>query len=401
MASANLRIDAEKAIGRLMRFLAVEGVTGHERAIGAEVERALREEGVPASAIRYDRAKERIPLPTETGNLIVKLPGTRPEAPPLLFSTHLDTVPLCAGAQPVRSKNRITAEGNTALGGDNRTGVAVLVTLAATLLEQKLPHSPLTLLFTVREESGLFGARCLDPADLDGAALGFNVDGKEPAALTVGAVGAERWEVEIVGRASHAGVHPEQGISATLVASLALAEASRGGWFGKVRRNKGEGTANVGVFGGRDGRSAGDATNVVTDYVYLRGESRSHDPAFVREIVAAWRAAFLNAAGKVKNDRGRVAKVKFASRLDYHSFRLKDDAPVVRRAVRAAESIGLTPALRVGNGGLDANWLVRHKIPTVTFGAGQNNIHTTEEYVDVKQFLEGCRMALAIAVGFS
>ena len=166
-----------------------------------------------------------MPLPTETGNLIVRFPGTRPDAPRLLFSTHLDTVPLCAGAVPVRSKNRITAKGDTALGGDNRTGVACLVTLATTLLERKLPYPPLTLLFTVREESGLFGARYLDPADLGGVTMGFNVDGKGPADLTVGAVGAERWEVEIVGRAAHAGVHPEQGISATLVASIALAEA--------------------------------------------------------------------------------------------------------------------------------------------------------------------------------
>jgi len=58
---------------------------------------------------------------------------------------------------------------------------------------------------------------------------------------------------------------------------------------------------------------------------------------------------------------------------------------------------GFEPALRVGNGGLDANWLVRHGVPTVTFGAGQNAIHTTEEYVDLPAFLDGCRMALALA----
>ena len=361
--------------------------------------RALREVGVPASAIRYDTANERIPVPTETGNLIVKLPGTRPGAKRLLFSTHLDTVPLCAGAAPVRSKNRIVAQGNTALGGDNRTGVAVLVTLVATLLERKLPHPPLTVLFTVREESGLFGARHLDPADLGDVEMGFNVDGKGPADFAIGAVGAERWEVEITGKASHAGVHPEQGISATLVASLALAEAAHGGWFGKIRHDGKEGTANVGVFGGRDGQSAGEATNVVTDYVHIRGESRSHDAAFVKEIVAAWRRAFTNATAQVTDDKGRCAKMKFTSKLDYHPFRLKDDAAVVSRAVRAAHLAGLTPSLRVGNGGLDANWLVRHKIPTVTFGAGENNIHTTEEYVDVKGFVDGCRMALAVAVG--
>jgi tripeptide aminopeptidase len=202
--------------------------------------------------------------------------------------------------------------------------------------------------------------------------------------------------VEITGRASHAGVHPEQGISATMVAALALADIQRGGWFGKVHQKDGDGTSNVGRFAGRDGKSAGEATNVVTDYVHIHGESRSHDARFAKAITRAYRDAFGDAAGRITDDRGRKAKVKFTSRLDYHPFRLKDDAPVVRHAQAAALRAGLQPSLRIGNGGLDANWLVRHGIPTVTFGAGQNNIHTIQEYVDVPMFLKGCRMALAI-----
>jgi tripeptide aminopeptidase len=397
MASMDLRFDEKAAVERVMRFLAVEGVTGKEQAIGREVVKALREAGVPAGAIRFDDANERIPLPTQTGNLIVTLPGTV-AGPRLLFMTHLDTVPLCAGAVPVRSsRSRITAKGETALGGDNRTGVAVLVTLAVTLRQRKLPHQPLTLLFTVREESGLYGARHVNPADLGGPVMGFNVDGRSAADITVGAVGAERWEVEIFGRAAHAGVHPEKGISATLVAALALAEVGANGWFGKVRQNGQEGTSNVGTFGGKDGRAAGDATNVVTDYVRVRGEARSHDTKFFKTITKAYALAFQEAASAVTDDQGRKAKVKFSSRLDYYPFRIKDNAPVVKRAQAAAKSAGLTPSLRVGNGGLDANWMVRHKIPTITFGAGQHQIHTVEEYVDVPMFLEGCRMALALA----
>ena len=67
------------------------------------------------------------------------------------------------GAKPKREGDRIVSDGTTALGGDNRTGCAVLVTLVETLLKHKLPHPPITLLFTVREESGLHGARELDP----------------------------------------------------------------------------------------------------------------------------------------------------------------------------------------------------------------------------------------------
>jgi tripeptide aminopeptidase len=352
---------------------------------------------VPRRAMRFDGAASRIPLPTQTGNLIVTLPGTRPGLPRLLFMTHLDTVPLCAGAKPVLRGRRVVPAGATALGGDNRTGVACLVTLAATLLGRGLPHPPLTLLFTVREESGLWGARHVDLGALGAPAYGFNVDGGVPSEITVGAVGADRWEVEVVGRAAHAGAHPERGVSATVVTALALADVYRGGWFGKVARGGREGTSNVGSVGDRDGRSAGQATNVVTDYVLVRGESRSHDIRFCAAITAAYRQAFEGAARRLADDRGRHARVKFRTRRDYYPFRLKNTAPVVRHARAAAEHAGMAPTLRTTNGGLDANWMVRHGIPTITFGAGQREVHTVGEYVDLPDFLGGCRMALALA----
>jgi tripeptide aminopeptidase len=393
----DLRIDEERAIESLLRFLAVEGITGQEKAIHSEVTKALGDAGVKSRSLHVDDANTRIPLPTQTGNLIVTLPGTRPDLPRLLFMTHLDTVPLCAGAKPVRQGQRIKPAEATALGGDNRTGVACLVTLVTTLLEHRLPHPPLTLLFTVREESGLWGARHVDLSALGGPAYGFNVDGGVPSEITVGAVGADRWEVEVNGRAAHAGAHPERGISATVVTGLALAEVFRGGWFGKVKQNGREGTSNVGSVGDGDGRSAGQATNVVTDYALVRGESRSHDVRFAAAITAAYRRAFEAAAKQVADDRGRHARVKFRSRRDYYPFRIKDSAPVVKHAQAAAKRAGLAPVLRTTNGGLDANWMVRHGIPTITFGAGQREVHTVEEYVDLPDFLGGCRMALALA----
>jgi tripeptide aminopeptidase len=393
-------LDTDAATDRFLRFLSVNAITGHETAIGSELAAALKEVGVPAKAIAFDDANVRIPEPTPIGNLIVKLPGTGKKATrPILFMTHMDTVPLCAGAKPKRINRRIVneLEGTTALGGDNRTGCAVLVTLAAELIKQNLPHPPITLLFTVREESGLFGAKHLNPADLGGPAVGFNFDGKCAADVIVGAIGADRWTVDIRGKAAHAGVAPEKGISATLVLALALAEVHAGGWFGKVVKDGREGTSNVGSVGTADGRSAGDATNVVTDFVHVKGESRSHDAKFVREITAAYKNAFTSAAAQVKDHQGRHAKVKFTSRLDYVPFRLKPDAPVVGDAEAAVRAIGREPNLRITNGGLDANWMVKHGIPTVTFGAGQNEIHTVKEYVELNEFEDGCRVALALA----
>jgi tripeptide aminopeptidase len=273
----------------------------------------------------------------------------------------------------------------------------VLVTLAAELIRQKLSHPPITFLFTVREESGLYGAKHLNPADLGGVVMGFNVDGRVAADITIGAIGADRWEVDVFGKASHAGVHPEKGISASLIVSLALAEVHHKGWFGKVVKGAKEGTSNVGSIGNADGYSAGNATNVVTDFVHVKGESRSHDARFVREISAAYKAAFDRAAKTVKDDKGKTGKVKFTSRLDYVPFRLKESEPVVKHAKAATKAAGLKPNLRVTNGGLDANWMVKHGIPTITIGAGQNEIHTVKEYVDLAEFANGLKLALALA----
>lgn len=389
-------VDSERAVATLLRLLAVEGITGHETAILAEVNACLQEVGVPAKSIHYDDAHKRIPLPTPCGNLIVDLPGTKP-GPRRLFLSHVDTVPLCAGAVPVRRAGKIVPEGKTALGGDNRTGVAVLVTLAETLLKHNLPHSPITLMFSVREESGLFGARCLHPDDLSGIKYGFNFDGKHANEITIAAVGAQRWEVEIFGKASHAGVAPEKGISSMAVAALAIADVVRQGWFGKVIQGEDKGTSNVGAVCGADGGSAGQATNVVTDYVKVHGESRSHDSKFAGVITKAYQTAFRAAASQVRDATGKTAKVKFDSRLDYAPFKISENAPVVQIARNAVSACGLEPRLKIADGGLDANWMIKHGLPTVTFGAGQNNIHTVEEFVDLNEFAAGCRVAVALA----
>ena len=273
----------------------------------------------------------------------------------------------------------------------------MLVALAETLLKHKLSHPPITLLFTVREESGLHGARELDPADLGGATMCFNVDSKLAAELITGAVGQENWDVEIKGKASHAGVAPEKGISATLVAAVALTDAYHNGWFGKVVKPNGHGTSNVGIFGGHEGKPAGDATNVVTDYVQIKGEARSPEATFASAICNAYRESFAKAQAEVKDAGGETAEVKFDSKASYPSFNLAEDSPAVKHAKRAAESLGLKPTTLFSNGGLDANWLDKHGIPTVTIGSGQYEIHTIKEYVDLPEFLQGCRLAMALA----
>jgi tripeptide aminopeptidase len=302
-----MSVDTQAATDRLMRFLAVEGVTGREAAIGRELSAALEESGVPADAIRLDDANTRIPVLTETGNLIVDLPGRgamRNEPRIMVHDAHGHRSAV-RWSEAEACRRKIVNEAKTALGGDNRAGCGVLVTLAAELAKQRLDHPPITLLFCVREESGLWGARHVKTSDLGSPGMAFNYDGGSASNVTIGAVGADRWQVEIFGRASHAGVAPERGISSTMILALALADVNAGGWFGKVVKGKRQGTSNVGPVTGGEGRPAGDATNVVTDYVHVRGESRSHDSKFFKEITKAYKVAFEKAAKRVKNSGPR------------------------------------------------------------------------------------------------
>jgi tripeptide aminopeptidase len=107
--------------------------------------------------------------------------------------------------------------------------------------------------------------------------------------------------------------------------------------------------------------------------------------------------AFEKAAKRVKNSDGKSGRVKFKAETDYYPFRMKDSLPVVKRAVAAVSSIGGTPTIRAANGGLDANWMVRHGIPTVTFGAGQNEAHTIDEWINLDEYNRACALAIRLA----
>ena len=389
-------IPRSRAVGHLMDLLRVEGLSGHEGKIATAVKAKLRASGVPAKAMRHDDANTKIKRGNfEIGNLIVLLPGSegRGDEPRRMFAGHLDTVPICRGAVPVLKSDRIVAKGKTGLGGDDRTAVAAIVSVLETILQHGLSHPPLTVLFTVGEEVGLLGAKAVDPKDLLRPALGFNVDGPSPAEITVGATGADRWEVDVRGRSSHAGVHPEHGVSAVLITSLAISDVARRGFFGKVVQGEQQGTSNVGVVRG------GEATNQVTDHVFVRGESRSHDVAFLERITATYREAFETAARDVQNSDGVTGSVDFRADREYSAFRLPDDSPPVVLALEAARAIGLEPKLRIANGGLDANNFVARGIPTVTIGAGQRAIHTAEEWVDLADYVAGCQLLLRLATG--
>ncbi len=390
-----MKITPERslALNLATELMAIPGRSGQEGQVAKFVTSALRKARVPTAAIGHDTAHRKSPIGGECGNLIVKLPGTV-RGPRRLLMAHMDTVPLCVGSKPVRDGDRIVPKSRTTgLGGDNRAGVAVVLSTALMVLKKKLPHPPLTLFFPVQEEIGLVGARHAGINKLGRPALCFNWDGGDPSRVIYGATGAVAIDVVIEGIASHAGVHPEDGVSAAVIAAKAIADLDRHGWHGLVQKGDSTGTSNVGVIEG------GEATNVVMPLLRLRAEARSHDPVFRQQILDAFEAAFERAASETRNARGESGRVEFNAELRYESFRLPQNSEVVTAAAAAVRRAGLTPDYVIGNGGLDANWMTAHGLPTVTLGCGQHDIHTVNESLDVNEFFTACDIALDLATG--
>ena len=388
---ASADINEKAAINLVTRLIAIPGKSGEEGAVVEFITAYLRDLGIPASAIQTDTAHRKSHLGGQTGNLIVKLPGTV-RGPRRLMMGHIDTVPLCVGCRPVRHGGFIRPKDpDTALGGDNRAGAGVVLTAVTEIVKRELPHPPLTLLWPVQEEVGIVGVRHVTVGKLGRPKLAFNWDGGPPNVLVTGATGDINIEIEVNGIASHAGAHPEDGVSAAAIAALAIADLTRDGWHGLITKGRRTGTSNIGVISG------GDATNVVMSKLKVRAEARSHDPKFRQKIVDQIRKSFEKAARELKNSAGRRGSVNVESTLKYESFRLEADTPSVQAAAAAIESLGMTAETRVCNGGLDANWMTAHGIPTVTLGCGQQGIHTVDEVLHIESYLQACRIGLRLA----
>ncbi len=383
----NIEVNTDNALQRFLTITAIPGRSGDEAAVAAKIVEILREAGLTESQIEFDGAESRTRIDGNCGNLIVSLPG-HGSGPRTLLSAHMDTVPICVGSQPVVEGDQVHSSAATGLGADDRGGCGAILTAIVERIKQGDENFPPAVIsFLVQEEIGLEGARNLDVSKVGQVDRAFNFDGGTVEKLTIGAIGGERMSITVTGIPAHAGVAPEEGASAIVMAARAIADLDAGGWLGKVQQGDETGTANVGVFQG------GEATNVITPEVTLRAEARSHSAEMRTRIVSEIREAFERAAAAVTNHEGAAGSVEFTSNVDYESFALSEDHPSISAASDAVRVVGREPFSEISNGGLDANWLFRLGIEAVTLGCGQRNIHTADERLVIADYLDACRIA--------
>src|SRR5437763_14006867 len=249
-------INQERIKNLLLELVQIDSISREEREVAERI-RALCEQ--MGAQVEIDDAGSKVG--GNSGNVIVRFPGTIPDAEPIMMSAHMDTVVPGEGVKPIVEGDIIRTDGSTVLGGDDKSGCAVIIETIRCLQEQNIPHAPIDAVFSICEEVGLLGAKHLDVSKLR-AKYGLVFDSDDPGFLFTKGPSANHMEFRIYGLESHAGVAPEDGISAIKIAAEAIAAM-------KLGRIDHETTANIGIIEG------GKATNIITNHVRLVGEARS------------------------------------------------------------------------------------------------------------------------------
>jgi tripeptide aminopeptidase len=313
----------------------------------------------------------------DSGNLIATLPATIPNAPPIFFSSHFDTVAPNPNVKIVQDDGLIRTDGTSILGADDKGGMAPIIEAMRAIQEDGIPHGEIQLLLTVSEEIGLLGAHHIDRS-LISSRMGFVLDTGPPVGTVVfTAPTQDTLDVKITGRPAHAGFEPEKGISAIQVAAHAIEKM-------KLGRIDAETTANVGIIQG------GSATNVVCAEVKLRAEARSRS----QEKLAVQVRHMVDTLKGAGADYG--AGIDVSINHMYDTYRLSEDDEVVRLAMRAGDALGLPTSLRAAGGGSDANVFNAIGLPSCVLGTGMRNIHTHEECIHIDDLVRSAEWVVAI-----
>jgi tripeptide aminopeptidase len=357
-------VNQERLINEFMELVQIDSETKHE----AEIARVLTDKFIKLGLdVMEDDSKEQ--TGHGAGNLICTLKGSKEDADPIYFTSHMDTVVPGKGIKPIMKDGFITSDGSTILGADDKAGIAAMLEAIRIIKEDDIAHGDIQFIITAGEESGLVGAKALD-ASLINAKYGYALDsnGKVGEIIVAAPTQAKLWTV-MKGKTAHAGLAPEKGVSAITLAAKAIAKMPLG-------RIDEETTANIGRFEG------GKQTNIVADHVEILAEARSLDPDKMKKQVQKMKEAYEQTA----ESYGGSAEVTV--KLMYPGYKQESGDHLVEVARKAANSIGRESKLVKSGGGSDANIIAGHGIPTVNLAVGYEEIHTTNERMPVEELVK-------------
>ena len=346
-------INRDRLVKTFIDLVKIDSPSGEEDEIATELTKRLKQLGFDVRRDSY-------------GNLIASNGGENP----LILSAHMDTVEPGRGIAPSIQGDRIVSDGTTILGGDCKCGVAAILEALESVNEDQVPHLDLEVIFTRDEEIGLVGARNLDFSLIKGKES-VVFDGEGPVnQITSSSPTYIGFELEIVGRAAHAGVEPEKGLSAIRVAAEIIARLPQG-------RIDEETTFNVGNISG------GSVRNTVPENTSIIGEFRSRS----LESLDALQGQIAEAVTEAEH-LFPEAKIETHLHTEFETYSLNEDDLATKRVTTTLRGLGLQPIMKASGGGTDGNVFRLNGISAVVVGMAEHGMHTVRESVVIPELMD-------------
>jgi len=372
-------INRQRITDEFQRQAAIDSPSYHEKEMADYLEKRFQALG---GSVEYDSAGTRIG--SNSNNMYIRIPGSK-TGEPLLLSVHMDTVTPAENVVPVLNNGIFTSAGETILGADDKSGIIEIIEALEVLREQNIPHVPLEVVVTICEEQGLLGAKHLDFGRLK-AKRGIALDTTGVDIVINRAPAANRFKVDIFGLEAHAGVCPEQGISAIAIAGRAIARMPLG-------RIDEETTANIGKIEG------GQASNIVPRHVSLTGEVRSHNVDKLRlqtELIVKALEEEVDRAKMAVNGEKKHASMTLELQEDFPILQVLPEAPILQLIRAAGDSLNRPLEIRAAGGGSDANIYNGQGIEMVILATGMSKVHTVNEQVSVEDMAKVSELLVEI-----
>ncbi|HKM07913.1 MAG TPA: M20/M25/M40 family metallo-hydrolase [Sphaerochaeta sp.] len=345
----------ERLVELFLSLVAIDSPSGEEQLLRSHVLGLLKMQGI---AYQQDHF----------GNVLAFV--NCKENPPVTFGCHLDTVPIAVGVKASIDDGIIHSDGTTALGADDKIGVA----LALLLAENKHLYGPFGILFTVEEERGVLGAKHLGPSLLGQLQQVFVFDtGRPVGTVIIQAPSKLDIHLTFIGKAAHAGVSPELGVSAISLASKAIDSM-------RLLRIDDKTTANIGSIHG------GESTNVVCDRVEVHMEIRSLEQELAKKQLEEVRSCCAEACRQVGG------QFTLESEVSYEGYRI-ERSEALFRFKEACAQINLPMHAIPTGGGSDVNILRGKGLDAVLLGCGYEKAHSTEERIAINEIEKMERVA--------
>ncbi|GAC1357864.1 MAG: tripeptidase T [Ktedonobacteraceae bacterium] len=292
------------------------------------------------------------------GNLIATLPG---QGTPLLLNAHMDRVPPGLGHQPILRDGVLYSDGTTNLGADDAAGLSIILETLTRCIEQRLPHPPLVVVFTVQEETGMQGAAAFDPTSWNiHEGLVFDNAFEAGVIVSQGAMYIA-FDIQIYGRTGHPGKDLTQTVNALDI--FRQANYLNGSIANDQTR------INIGRIVG------GSARNAVPAHLMIQGELRSFEPADVRN-------RYLDQIRNGFEESAKRLGGHIEMNLDPHcsAYTIDEQEPLLQLYRSVLEQRGSHLQTRPTFIGSDTN-VFRPHIQALTISTGVSREHSTEEYV--------------------